>query len=262
MEVEKKRDINILIILILVLIIINYSSLDNALENFLIDYELVNVERIIDGDTLIADGKSTRLLGINSPERGELYYLEAKQFLEEMALNRTGRLEFGRERTDRYNRTLAYIFINGQNINIMLVKKGLANFYFPSGKGQHYNEFEQAWQQCIENNINLCEKSEVVCSSCIKLKEFNYKNQKVVFHNQCDFSCDLTGWEIKDEGRKKFVFPKLILMKNEGVEIKVGEEQDNEDILYWGGETYVWTGTGDTLFLRDADGKLVLWESY
>ena len=87
MDVKKKRDLNVLIILIFVLLIINYSSLDNALENFLIDYEVVDVERVIDGDTLIADGKSTRLLGINSPERGELYYAEAKQFLEEMTLN-------------------------------------------------------------------------------------------------------------------------------------------------------------------------------
>ena len=230
MDVKKKRDLNVLIILIFVLLIINYSSLDNALENFLIDYEVVDVERVIDGDTLIADGKSTRLLGINSPERGELYYAEAKQFLEEMTLNKTGRLEFGRERTDRYNRTLAYIFINSQNANLELVKIGLANFYFPSGKDQHYNEFEQAWQQCIENNINLCEKSEVVCSNCIELKEFNYKNQKVVFHNQCNFRCDLTGWEIKDEGRKKFVFPEFNLMKNEGIEIRVGGGQDNQGV--------------------------------
>jgi len=33
-------------------------------------------------------------------------------------------------------------------------------------------------------------------------------------------------------------------------------------ILFWKGKDYVWTSTGDTLFLRDDEGKLVLWEMY
>jgi len=30
--------------------------------------------------------------------------------------------------------------------------------------------------------------------------------------------------------------------------------------LFWKNEDYVWAKTGDTLFLRDGKGKLVLWE--
>ncbi|MCL4419217.1 hypothetical protein M1146_03895 [Patescibacteria group bacterium] len=62
----------------------------------------------------------------------------------------------------------------------------------------------------------------------------------------------LKNWEIKDEGRKKFIFGNFILEKNR--EIKITAEDFNEE--------YVWTETGDTLFLRDEEGKLVLWKIF
>jgi len=258
----KKKNIIILVSLIIALLAINYPFLDNALQKFLTNYESVKVERVIDGDTIKSQNQSIRLLGINSPEKGELYYIEAKEFLEELILNETVGLEFGRERYDRYNRTLAYIYINGENINLKLAEEGFANFYFPSGKDNYYNEFKRAWEQCVEDNVNLCEASTSKCASCIELIEFDYKNQRAMLYNNCNFSCDLTNWEIKDEGRKKFVFEDFVLNSGDEVEITIGEGINSNNRLYWSGEEYVWTKTGDALFLRDENGKLVLWESY
>ena len=96
----------------------------------------------------------------------------------------------------------------------------------------------------------------------MELKNFDYKNEIVVFQNKCSFQCDLTNWEIKDEGRKKFVFPRFILNGNKEITIRIGEGKNNGNELFWKGETYVWTRTGDSLFLRDSEGKLVLWEGY
>ena len=242
--------------------IINYSFLDKALENFLIDSETVRVERIIDGDTIIINQTSVRLLGINSPERGETYYPEAKEFLEELILNKTVKLEFGREKYDKYKRILAYVFISNENINLKLVEEGFANFYFPSGKDFYYNDFESSWKKCVENNKNLCEKSKNVCLECIELKNFDVKNQEIIFHNSCNFNCDLSKWEIKDEGRKSFIFPDFVLESKNGVKIIVEEGNNNEENLFWKNEEYVWTKSGDTLFLRDDKGRLVLWENY
>ena len=90
----------------------------------------------------------------------------------------------------------------------------------------------------------------------------DYKNQEVIFYNKCDFNCDLTGWEIKDEGRKKFVFQDFILKKNKEAKIIVEEGVNSENVLFWKEQKYVWTSTGDTLFLRDDEGKLILWRSY
>ena len=54
----------------------------------------------------------------------------------------------------------------------------------------------------------------------------------------------------------------MSLEKEREVAIKVGEGIDSERELFWIRKDYVWTNTGDTLFLRDAEGKLVLFESY
>jgi len=200
-------------------------------------------------------------LGINTPERGQEYYQEPKVFLEDLVLNKTVKLEFGKDKYDKYNRLLAYVFLDEENINIKLIENGFANFYFPSGKDIHYNDFKKAWEDCIKENINLCKKSEDKCSDCVELKEFNYKNQYTIFYNKCGFDCELTEWKIKDEGRKNFVFPEFILEKNKEIKIKVGEGINNQETLFWKDERYVWTSSGDTLFLRDDKGGLVLWKS-
>ena len=71
----------ILILLVVLIIGINYPLIDSLLIKTFEDYEKGVVERVIDGDTIVIEGESIRLLGINSPEKGEKYYLEAKEFL-------------------------------------------------------------------------------------------------------------------------------------------------------------------------------------
>jgi len=255
---SKKRDIILLIGLIAVLLIVDYPFIDDFLKKELITHETGIVERIVDGDTIKVENETIRLLGVNAPEKGSRYYDEARLFLLELLLNKTINLERGKEDTDMYARKLRYIFFQGENVNLRLVRQGLANYYFPSGKDKYYKDFQEAWEECIHRNINLCEKSRAKCSECIHIKEF--KEQELVLENSCDFDCGLRGWTIKDEGRKVSTFPQFILQKQ--VKIMVGEEQNSLEVLYWKGEEYVWTNTGDTLFLRDNQGKLVLWESY
>ncbi|MFH1310803.1 MAG: thermonuclease family protein [Nanoarchaeota archaeon] len=234
----RKRDIILLIALILALFILNYPILDNTLNNFLDTRQEVFVNRVIDGDTIESNDTSIRLLGINTPERGELYYLEAKEFLEQLVFNKTVLLEFGKERYDKYYRTLAYVFLENENINIKMVENGFGNYYFPSGKDKHYSEFTKAWDSCINSNINLCEASSHKCASCIILKDSE------TLENICDFSCDITGWRIKAEGRNNTIFQEKTLGNGEEVSFEL-------DL----------TETGDTIFLWDEKGKLVLWKS-
>jgi len=259
---SKKNWYFLLIFLIFILFLINYSALDKVIQGFLIEGEEAIIEKIIDGDTIVIENKtSVRLLGINSPEKGEPYYSEAKSFLENLILNKTIYLEFGTKKYDQYNRVLAFVFFENKNMNIELIKQGFANVYILDNK-RYEKQLKVAWQDCIKNKKNLCENSEDVCASCIKLKEFNYKNQEVIFYNNCNFKCELTKWQIKDEGRKKFIFPEFILKENNNVMIKIGEGNNSQSVLFWKEEDYVWTETGDTLLLRDNEGLLVLWENY
>jgi len=257
---EKSKLKILLFVLIIIFFAVNYPVLDKVLTNWFVDYEVGFVERVIDGDTIVINGSSVRLLGINCAEKGEPYYNEAKLFLEKKVLNKIVKMKFEKEDVDLYRRKLRYVFVDGENINEKLVEEGLANIYFPSGKDSYYNSFSDAWKTCIENKKNLCEKSDSVCSSCIELKKLDTKNQKLVLKNNCGFGCDLTSWSIKDEGRKKFVFENFVLEKE--VVIIVGDGKNTKENLFWSGEDYVWTASGDSIFLRDEKGKLILWWSY
>lgn len=249
-----------LFLLIALLIILNYSKLDKITGNFLSESEEGRVTRIIDGDTVEIGNESIRLLGINTPEKGEIYYKEAKELLSGLVLNKTVRLEKEKEDKDLYGRKLRYIFLNNENINLKLIENGLANSYFPKGKTQHYQEFNEAWIKCVEKNINLCEKSQELCAKCVVLKEFDYNKEKIVLKDSCTYACDIKNWSIKDEGRKRFSFPAITLQDE--ITIKVGDGKNTDNVLYWKNQDYVWTQTGDTLFLRDSKGKLVLFNTY
>ena len=242
----------ILGILIVLLVAVNYNFVDEALQNWLVDYETGFVERVIDGDTIKINGSSYRLLGINTPEKGEKYSEEAKMFLESQILNSTVKLYYTAQRKDRYQRDLVYVFSGKRNINAEIVEQGFANTYYPSGKDIYYSELSSAWETCLKNNVNLCESSLDSCFGCINLVDLNVKNQFVLLNNTCSFSCELTDWSIKDEGRKNYIFGQTILNPSESVKITASDFDKD----------YVWTSSGDTLFLRDNEGRLVLWESY
>ena len=231
---KRSREIFILILMLITLISLNYSFFDKKLEGFVIGEGYVEVTRIIDGDTIeVDDNETIRLLGINTPERGEKYYKEAKEFLEMVLMNKTIKLEFGKDKKDKYGRTLAYIFRDSSNVNKELVDEGYANYYFPSGKDMYYGDFRKAWEHCLTNNKFLCEKSSDECSQCIEIKDSS-------IINSCSFSCNITNWQIKGEGRKKYEF-KEALNPHEEAEFNS-------------------TGFEGSLFLRDEEGKLVVWE--
>ncbi|MDO8528702.1 MAG: thermonuclease family protein [Nanoarchaeota archaeon] len=240
---KKRNQVLILIFLVCILIIVNYNFLDNKIEGFLIGerIEYAKVTRIVDGDTIKINNNDTiRFLGINTPERGEKYYKEAKEFLEKEILNKTIKIERTEDNRDKYQRLLRYVFLDGKNINVEIVKNGLANYYFYSGKDIYSDELEDAWEECLKKEINLCEKSKNKCAGCIEIKDEN-----LILYNSCSFSCSLKDWTIKGEGREKFVFNQSILIAGGKTEFKL-------DL----------TNSGGSLFLRDEEGKLVVWESY
>jgi micrococcal nuclease len=256
---KKEMYILLLIVTVIIFIAINYKSLDNSLGNIISNEESVIAERVIDGDTIVVNGTSVRLLGINTPEKKEYLYQEAKNYTSNLVLNKTIQIE--KRGKDLYDRDLGYLFYNGENLNAKLVREGYANYYFPEGKDNYYSIFVSAWEECINENKNLCEKSKDKCADCIELEEWDFENQEVIFYNSCEFDCNLNKWIIKDEGRKKFVFGNFTLKSGGEVSVIVGDKRSNQEILYWKNQTYVWTSTGDTIFLRDAEDKLVLWRT-
>lgn len=94
--------------------------------------------RVCDGDTIKAQGHdieiAVRLVGIDAPETskkkrdsGQPYSQQAKKHLAGLILNKNVDIKgYG---LDRYNRILGVIYLNSKNINLEMVKTGLAEVY-------------------------------------------------------------------------------------------------------------------------------------
>ena len=108
------------------------------------------VERVVDGDTIIVQGVGrVRLIGVDTPETVhprrpvECFGKEASAFTKRLLEGRRARLEYDRERTDRYGRTLAYVYLpNGTFANAEIVRQGYGHAYtrFPF---RYLDEFRQ-----------------------------------------------------------------------------------------------------------------------
>jgi micrococcal nuclease len=93
---------------------------------------LALVERVVDGDTLLlADHTRIRLLGVDTPETKrpetpvERFGPEASEFTRAHVEGRQVRLEFDKERYDKYGRVLAYVYVDDWFLNEALLRAGL-----------------------------------------------------------------------------------------------------------------------------------------
>jgi micrococcal nuclease len=92
--------------------------------------ELVgHVTHVVDGDTLDINGIRIRLSLVNTSERGQPEFKEAKEFVNTLCLGKKGELDVddGQRRGDRYGREIGVVYCDGININENLMNNHLAN---------------------------------------------------------------------------------------------------------------------------------------
>ena len=95
---------------------------------------LVDVTRVIDGDTLDSSIGRVRFYGVDTPERGEACFSEATAATERLA-GSSVRLEDGPRLTDSFNRRLAYVYdASGNSIDVQLVAGGYAHAWTQDGQ--------------------------------------------------------------------------------------------------------------------------------
>ncbi len=106
------------------------------------------VTKVIDGDTLVIEGgQRVRLLNIDTRERGENCYTEAKKRLEELTLLKNVTLERDKEDKDRYDRLLRHIYVGNISANLQLAKEGLAVAYIYEPNVKYREAFAAAEQE-------------------------------------------------------------------------------------------------------------------
>lgn len=101
--------------------------------------QYLEVDRIVDGDTFWAFDShkkeyKIRLIGVDAPEtrntgRKKIGYYgqQSKEFLTKLISCKKVRLVYDIDKTDQYNRTLAYVYLSDDTfVNAELIKQGFA----------------------------------------------------------------------------------------------------------------------------------------
>jgi len=239
-------------ILLYLLIINNFIFLGFLMSEYtsyaVYNVEYANVTKIIDGDTIETELGKVRMLGINTPEKNMPDYEQAKLFLQqfqgkEVELIRTG------EDKGIYGRKLRYVFYQNKNLNQEILELGLAHLYVYE-EDSFFSALKKAEEKARKQRLGIWEKSKDECASCIKLVELNEidPGEYVLLENSCSFSCNLNDWTIKDDTASHL--KKLDFSLNSKQKRKINYEGR------------IWNDAGDTFYLRDEQGKLVLFYRY
>lgn len=105
---------------------------------------------VIDGDTVEVERLGrTRLIGVDTPEKGRCADDAATRFTRERLLDQVVEFEIGEEPKDRYDRTLAYLSRDGRMHNLSLLEEGYAKVLTIPPNDKYEPDFEEAEQEAI-----------------------------------------------------------------------------------------------------------------
>ncbi|WNG31352.1 thermonuclease family protein [Cystobacter fuscus] len=125
------------------------------------------VSRVVDGDTVVLQsGERVRYLLVDTPEstggKHDCFGAESRDFNRSLVEGRVVRLTYGEACTDRYGRLLAYVSVDGREVNSVLAQEGYACvLYVPPAGGSRRSEFQALesaarrarrgmWGQCAQ----------------------------------------------------------------------------------------------------------------
>ncbi len=124
--------------------------------------------RVIDGDTIVVEidnkQEKVRLIGVDTPETVhpekpvEYFGKEASEFTHKMVEGKRVRLEYDWQKRDKYERLLAYVYLeDGTFLNAEIIKQGYGFAYtrFPF---KYLDDFRQYEREARENNRGLWSK--------------------------------------------------------------------------------------------------------
>ncbi len=213
------------------------------------NHETALIERVIDGDTLrLSDGRTIRLVNINSPEKGTINANLSTGFLKSFE-NESVEIEI--LGTDKYNRYLARIY-NPNYINLEIVKKGFASKFLVNEN--ELKEFRDAEQYAIDNSLGIWKKSQFF--GCFDTS-IDKREEKVIIENRCP-DINIYAWVLKDESRKTYIFLNLSFNK---ITLHSGKGIDNSTDLFWDSGD-IWNNDRDSLYLFDNLGRMAHYETY
>jgi len=108
--------------------------------------------------------------------------------------------------------------------------------------------------------------------TCIKIIKFhfdaagndhqNLNDEYITFKNGCVKGLNLTGWTIRDKANHEYTFTAFLVPSGTEFTLHTGSGADTANERYWGNGQAIWNNDGDTLYMRNQKGELVLEHTY
>jgi micrococcal nuclease len=242
------------------------------------------VTEVVDGDTLDVvgpDGRgvvTVRIVGINAPEAGECFGDEATDALAELVDGEDVVLVVDRSDVDQFGRALRYVeTLDGVDVGAELVADGfaIARRYPPDdARADAYAALQReaegerrglwAPDACGPAVPATTDIAVEINADAPGDDGQNLNGEWVRFTNDGAEPVDLDGWEVADESAShRYRFSDLRLDPGGSVTLFTGCGTDDDTRRYWCvSGSAVWNNSGDTVFLRDARGNIVVSSSY
>jgi micrococcal nuclease len=237
----------------------------------------VVVVSIADGDTLdvrLTDGSvdTVRLIGINTPERGECWAIESALALEKLAPlgSRVGITADTSDR-DQFGRLLRYVWVGGLSVNEEMARRGAAisRRYPPDTAMASRLEEAQVDAQRLVLGLWAADACGPPADAELRIVQLDHdppgddtldlNAELIVVGNAGDNLVDLSGWGIKDESSShRYSFPAgFSLAPGETVTVHSGCGEDFGTSLFWCAVgSAIWNNDGDTAFVTDPSGNI------
>jgi len=226
------------------------------------------VASVTDGDTIVlSDGTRVRYLGVNTPERGQPFYEEAKRLNAQLVGGKEVRLETGTPKRDFYGRLLAYVYVDDVLVNARLIAEGLGYLFVidPMNREEEWLQLQKEaqgqakgmWSTGIPGLLKITR----VQADAEGDDRRNPNGEHVRICNVSDRPVALQEFSIRDEARHRYVFPEGTLAPGHTALLHSGRGRDNttsrKQLTFYWGSGPVWNNDGDTASLFDPDGKLI-----
>jgi micrococcal nuclease len=159
----------------------------------------VEVDRVIDGDTIkLVDGRVVRYIGIDAPEADQCFAEQAREMNQQLVEGKKVRLVLGKNRMDRFGRSLAYVFVRDNEgekvmVNQELLRLGAGEFFWDTVNLGYQGLLVEAaefghgeglgkWAECGEVGVGCVIKGNLdkLDKRWYHLPEFRHYDQAVV----------------------------------------------------------------------------------
>ncbi len=124
----------------------------------------VRLKYVVDGDTVAVDFygrvEKVRVVGIDTPERGKPFFKTATEFAEKFLKGKIITIEVcSAQRRDKHGRLLAWVYADGESLEEVLLRAGLARTLFIPPCGLRFkDEYKHLENSAKDEGLGLWRK--------------------------------------------------------------------------------------------------------